>query len=64
MGKLDGKRPLERPRRKWDDIKWVLKGMSGRELINMAQDRDKSYAVEGTVTYVRVPQNTGNLVSS
>ena len=38
--------------------------MSGRELINMAQDRDQYYAVEGTATYVRVPQNAGNLVTS
>jgi hypothetical protein len=62
VGNLEGKRPLGRPRRKWDDIKWILKGMSGRELIHIAQDRDKGRAVEGTVTYVRVQQNAGNLV--
>jgi hypothetical protein len=38
--------------------------MSRRELVNMAQDRDKCYAVEGTVTYVRVPKNAGNLATS
>jgi hypothetical protein len=63
-GELEGKSPLARPRRKWEDIKWILKVMSGRELINMAQDMDNSYAVEGTVTYVRVPQSAGNLVTS
>jgi hypothetical protein len=55
VGKLEGKRPLRRPKRRRDDIKWVLKGMSTRELVNMAQDRDKCYAVGRTVTYVRVP---------
>jgi hypothetical protein len=64
VGKLEGKRPLGRPRRRWDDIKWILKGMSRRELINMAQDRDKCYAFERIVTYVLVPKNAGNIVSS
>jgi hypothetical protein len=62
--KLEGKRPFGRPRHRRDDIKWVLKEMSRRELVNMVQDRDKCYAVEGTVTYVRVPKNAGNLATS
>jgi hypothetical protein len=62
VGKLEGKRTVGRSRRRRDDIKWS--SMSGSELINIAQDRGKYYPVEDTVTYVRVAQNAGNLVTS
>jgi hypothetical protein len=42
--KLEGKRPLARARRKWEDnIKMVLKeiGWGGVESIHLAQDRDQ-----------------------
>jgi hypothetical protein len=44
MGKPEGKRPLERPRRRWEDgIKMDLRetGLGGVEWIHMAQDRDR-----------------------
>ncbi|KAJ4446308.1 hypothetical protein ANN_13003 [Periplaneta americana] len=44
VGKPEGKRPLERPRRRWkDDIKMDLRevGYDDRDWINLAQDRDQ-----------------------
>jgi hypothetical protein len=43
VGKPEGKRPLERPRRRWEDgIKMDLReiGWGGVEWIHLAQDRD------------------------
>jgi hypothetical protein len=43
VGKPEGKRPLRRPRRRWDDnIKVDLRdtGWDGVDWIDMAQDRD------------------------
>jgi hypothetical protein len=44
VGKPEGKRPLGRPRRRWEDnIKMGLKevGCGGMDWIEMAQDRDR-----------------------
>jgi hypothetical protein len=44
VGKPEGKRPLERPRRRWvDNIKMDLRevGWDGRDWIDLAQDRDR-----------------------
>jgi hypothetical protein len=44
VGKLEGKRPLGRPRRRWvDNIKMVLReiGWGGIDWIVLAQDRDQ-----------------------
>ena len=44
VGKPEGKRPLGRPRRRWEDnIKMDLQevGCEGVELIELAQDRDR-----------------------
>ena len=44
MGKSEGKRPLGRPRRKWEDnIKMNLQevGCGGINWIELAQDRDR-----------------------
>jgi hypothetical protein len=45
VGKPEGRRPLEKPRRRWDDnIKMDLRevgmGGGGMDWINLAQDRD------------------------
>jgi hypothetical protein len=43
VGKPEGKRPLERPRRRWEDgIKMDLReiGLGGVEWTHLAQDRD------------------------
>ena len=43
VGKPDGKRPLGRPRRRWDDnIKMDLQEVGGgMDWIKLAQDRDR-----------------------
>jgi hypothetical protein len=51
-GKVEGKRPLGRPRRRWEDaIKRDLREISweGVECIHLAQDRDLWRAVVNTV---------------
>jgi hypothetical protein len=46
VGKPMGKRPLERPRRRWEDgIKMDLREIVWIELIQLAQDRDHWWAV-------------------
>jgi hypothetical protein len=57
VGKSEGKRPLERPRRRWEDgIKVDLKeiGWWGVEWIHLAQDRDSWRAVVSAVMNLRV----------
>jgi hypothetical protein len=57
VGKPEGKRPLERPRHRWEDgIKLGLReiGWGGVEWIHLAQDRDRWRAVVNTVMNLRV----------
>jgi hypothetical protein len=53
VGKPEGKRPLGRPRRRWEDgIKMDLTDIGwegGVEWIHLAQDRDRWRAVVNTV---------------
>jgi hypothetical protein len=56
--KLDGKRPLERPRLRWmDNIKMDLReiGWNGIDWIDLALDRDQWRALVNTVMNLRVP---------
>jgi hypothetical protein len=57
MGKPEGKRPTERPRRRWEDgIKMDLRelGWGGVEWIHLAQDGDRWRAVVSAVMNLRV----------
>jgi hypothetical protein len=58
VGKPEGKRPLERPRRRWwDNIKMDLKdiGWGGMDWFCLAQDKDQWRALVNTVVKLRVP---------
>ena len=63
VGKPEGKRPLGRPRHRWeDDIKMYLQevGCGGVDWIELAQDRYSWRAFVNAVMNHRVPQNAGN----
>ena len=58
MGKPGGKRPLGRPRCRWEDnIKMNLQevGCGGMDWIKLAQDRDRWQAHANVVMKLRVP---------
>jgi len=58
VGKREGKRPLGRPRRRWEDnIKMDLQevGRGRGDWMELAQDRDRWRALLGTVRDFRFP---------
>jgi len=59
VGKPEGKRPLGRSRRKWkDNIKIDLQEVGGScgDWMELGQDRDRWWALVGTVRNFRVPK--------
>jgi hypothetical protein len=58
VGKPEGKKPLGRPRRRWEDnIKMDRQEVGGGrgDWMELAQDRDRWLALVGTVRDFRVP---------
>jgi hypothetical protein len=58
VGKTEGKRPLIRPRRRWEDhIKMDLQevGCGGMDWTDLAQNRERWRAVVNAVVNLRVP---------
>jgi hypothetical protein len=58
VGKPEGKRPLERPRRRWEDnIKMDVQEVGGgrRDWMELSEDRDRWRALVSTVKNLRVP---------
>ena len=64
VGKPEGNRTLERPRRRWEDnIKMDLKEVGGgcEDSMELAQDRDRWRALVSTLVNLRVPKMRGFL---
>jgi hypothetical protein len=62
VGRSEGKRPLGRPRRRWDDnIKMDLReiGIDGVNWIQPAQDRVQWRSFVSTVMNLQVPYESG-----
>ena len=62
VGKPEGKRPLGRPRRRWEDnIKMDLREVGGScgDWMELAQDGDMWRALVSTVRNLRVPKMRG-----
>ena len=56
VGKPEGKRPLGRPRRRWEDnIKMDLREVGRGDWMELAQDRDRWRALVNTVMNFQVP---------
>jgi len=67
VGKTEGKRPLGRPRRRWEDnIKMDLQelGCGVMDWIELDQDRERWRAFVNAVMNLRVPLNAGNFLTS
>jgi len=66
VGKPEGKRPLGRSRRRWEDnIKMGLQevGRGCGDWMELSQDRDRWRALVSTVRNLRVPKNAGNFLT-
>jgi len=67
VGKPEGKRPLGRNNRRWEDnIKMdILEvGCGVMDWIELAKDRDRWRALVTAVVNLRVPLNAGNFLTS
>ena len=67
VGKLEGKTPMGRPRRRWvDNNRTDLQevGCGYMDRIGLAQDKDRWRTVVSAVMNLRVPWNAGNFLTS
>jgi hypothetical protein len=67
ISKPEGKRPVGRPRHRWEDnIRRDLQevGCGGMDWIGLAQDRDRWRGFVSTVMNLWVPQNAENFLTS
>jgi hypothetical protein len=58
VGKTEGKRPLGRPRRRWEDnieMGVPVVGYGARDWIDLPQGRDRCWALVNAVMNLRVP---------
>jgi hypothetical protein len=67
VGRPEGRKPLGRPRLRWENnIKMDIRkiGFGDVNWIHLAQDRDRRRALVNTVMNLRVPKNAGNFLTS
>jgi hypothetical protein len=67
VGKPEGKKPLGRPRHRWeDDIKLDLQevGCGGLDWFDLAEDRVSWRALVNAVMNLKFPKNSGNFLTS
>jgi hypothetical protein len=64
VGKPEGKRPLGRPRRRWEDSIKMEKYIGVVWASLLAQDRDPWRTLMNMEMSLRVPQNVGKILSS
>jgi hypothetical protein len=67
VGEFDGKRPLGRPRHRWEDnIKVNLQemGWGGMDGLGLAENRDSWWTVVNAMMNLWVPYNAGNFLTS
>jgi hypothetical protein len=66
VGRHKGKKPLEKPRRRWVNsfkISLQEEGYGSMDLIDRAQDRDSCRALLNEVMNLWVPKKAGNLLT-
>jgi hypothetical protein len=66
VGKSEGKRPLGRPRRGFEDVTIDLReiDLEGVDWINLAQDWEEWRCLATTVANLQVPYSAGNFLAS
>ena len=67
VGKPEEKRPLGRPKHRWEDninVDLQAVGCGIMDWIELAQDRDRWQAIVNALMNLRVPKNAGNFLTS